>query len=403
MTNTQEPVAMPPQLTVRETTPDQVPPLPDAEKARRYIDTEGRYAEGALHAGAGAYQKLVLDVRRGELYFYCNDWRVPRDPNNDVSFPPNEGIWSPFHWLKVPDIIWWTIDAHFHVTERPFLTLDQGNAFARTVAPLAEALLLNLLPVPGTDTYDWSAEAASAGLDIMAACTRHQPPPKGRRPELVNMAEAVSVHPALVQDRWATLDDTQLDEAAEHLNRCGLSHNPAIAEGLGIDANARDASLVGTRAWLYEYRRKAAAGRPMQSLAVWLAANPLVVTADTTNAELETVPEQAAAAAAAEGIVLLGATTQAARTRREQLRQEVLDELATYGKARADAEAAVKSNRAAVYARLYRTFAWEERYDGRPAVSDTDLGKLARVSRQAVGKLREQLDETALEEETTNV
>lgn len=391
---------MPPPLTVRKATADQVPPLPDMEKARRYLDSKGEYAEGRIHAGVGNYQKLVLDVRRGEFYFYCDDWRVPLDPDHDDRFPPVEGVWAPFHWLKVPDILFWTIDSG--VKERPYITLAEGNAFAQNVAPLAEALLLNLQPVPGTDTYDWSAESASAGMDIQAACSRHQIPPQGRLPQLVNMHEAVSVYPQLVQDSWATLDDTRLDEEAEHLNRCGLDHNPAIAEDLGIAPDARRASLIGTRAWLYEHRRKAAAGRPTQTAAAFLAAHPAIVTADTTNAELETVPQRVDAIAAAEGIVLLNNTTYTAHARRQQLRQEVLDELATYGEARETAEATVKTHRSAVYARLYRAFSWEELQDGRPAVNDTDLGKLARVSRQAVGKLREQLDETAVEEEATS-
>ncbi|MFF1700034.1 hypothetical protein ACFVXC_41440 [Streptomyces sp. NPDC058257] len=402
MTNTQEAVTVPPKLTVIETTADQVPPIPDAEKARKYLDSEGRYADGAIHASAGHYQQLVLHVsgpRAGEFYFYCDDWRVRRDPNVD-RFPPSSGVWAPFHWLKVAEILHWTIDSHHNVAERPFLTVEEGNAFAHEVAPLAEALLLNLQRVPGTDTYDWSAEAASAGMDIQAACSRHKHAPKGRRPELVNMAEAVSVLPQLVQDRWATLDDKALDEEAEHLNRCGLHHNPAIGEALGIDPNAHRDSLVGTRAWLYEHRRKAAAGRPTMSAAEWHAAHPALVTADTTNAELETIPEKAAAAAAAEGILLLSNTKYVAQDRREELRKQVLAELETYGAARAAAEAAVKSNRSAVYARLYRAFSWEERYEGKAAVSDTDLGKLAHISRQAVGKLREQLDETATEEET---
>jgi hypothetical protein len=403
MTNSQK-AAVPPKLKVCDTFPHEVPPIPDAEKARQYLDSEGRYAEGAIHASAGYYQQLVLHVsgpRAGEFYFYCDDWRVRRDQGVD-RFPPSSGVWAPFHWLKVAEILHWTIDSHHNVAERPFLTVEEGNAFAREVAPLAEALLLNLQRVPGTETYDWSAEAASAGMDIQAACTRHKHAPKGRRPELVNMAEAVAVFPQLVQDRWATLDDAALDEEAEHLNRCGLHHNPAIGEGLGLDPDAHRASLVGTRAWLYQHRRKATADRPTMSAAAWHAAHPALVTADTTDAELESIPEKAAAAAGAEGVLLLSNDKYVAQARREELRKQVLSELETYGAARAVAEAAVKSNRSAVYARLYRAFSWEERYDGKPAVSDTDLGKLAHISRQAVGKLREQLDKTAADEETLN-
>lgn len=398
---------MAPVLTVIETTPDQVPPVPNAEKASRYIATDGQYDEGRIHASAGHYQQLVLHVsgpRAGEFYFYCADWRVRRDPSDPEYFPPVSGVWPPFHWLKVAEVLHWTIDSHNNVAERPFLTVEEGNAFARRAAPLAEALLLNLQRVLGTDTYDWSAEAASAGLDIQAACSRHQHPPQGRRPQLVNMAEAVAVLPELVQDSWATLDDHRLDTEAEILTRYTLHRTPAIAEALGFDPEAPRSSLVGTRAWLYEHRHQAAGGRPTQSLAAWLAAHPVLVTADTTDAELESVPEKAGAAAEAAGTVLLSNTKYEARSYREQLRERVLDELETYGAARAAAETAVKTNRAAVYARLYRVFSWEDREDGRPAVGDTDLGKLAHISRQAVGKLREKLDDeaTATEEETTS-
>ncbi|MFD8385197.1 hypothetical protein ACFV2X_42895 [Streptomyces sp. NPDC059679] len=396
MMKDQEDVALPARLTVRETTPDQVPPLPDPLKARRYLDTEGRYAEGGIHAGAGKYQQLVLHVRTGEFYFHCDDWRVARNPAEE-HFPPSEGLWAPFHWLKVPDVIWWVIDAHFHIAERPFLTLDEGNAFARKVAPLAQTLLENLRPVPGTDSYDWSPEAASAGMDIKAACSRHQHPPKGCRPELVDMAEAVSAYPELTSARWVTLDDKQLDREAEHLNRSGLSHNRAIVEALGIAPDARDASLVGTRAWLYVHRAQAAEGRRMLSAADWLATHPVHVTADTTDTELEAMPAKAHAAAAAEGVVLVGDAKTAAHERRTRLRQEVLDELAAYGEARAAAEKQVKASRAAVYARLYRAFAWESQHG--LDLSDAALGRLARMTRQAVNKLHEPPGEAGTDEE----
>ncbi|MER7694852.1 hypothetical protein [Streptomyces sp. NPDC097610] len=384
-------------LIVRETMADQVPPPPDAEKARRYLDSRGEYAEGHIHCGAGHYQKLVLDVRRREFYFHCYDWRVPRGPDDTDRFPPVDGVWAPFHWLRVADIIFWTIDSHYSVEERPYLTVDEGNAFARELAPLAEALVLNLRAVPGTDAYDWSAESASAGMDIQSACSRYRYPPRGRRPELVDMAEAVSVQPRLVQDRWAGLDDRQLDEEAERLNRYGLHLNPAIAKALGFDPGLHRASLLGTRAWLYAHRREAAAGRQTQDAAAFFAAHPGLITADTSAAELATVPETARAVAEAERIVLLGDTAYAALVRREELREEVLGELARYGGARVATEAAAKSYRSAVYASLYRVLSWEDRQSGEPAVSDADLGELAHISGQTVAGLREQLDAGAAE------
>ncbi|MGW4985118.1 hypothetical protein [Streptomyces mirabilis] len=316
-------------LIVRETMADQVPPPPDTEKARRYLDSGGQYTEGHIHCGAGHYQKLVLDVRRREFYFHCYDWRVPRDPDDTDRFPPVDGVWAPLQWVRVADILYWTIDSHYGAEARPYLTVGEGNALARELAPLAETLLLNLRAVPGTDTYDWSAESASAGMDIQSACSRYRYPPRGRRPELVDMAEAVSVRPCLVQDQWAGLDDRQLDEEAERLNKYGLHLNPAVANALGFDPGVHRASLLGTRAWLYEHRREAAAGRPMQDAAVFFAAHPDLITADTSAAELATVPETALAAAEAEGIVLLGNTVYAALVHREELRDQVFDELAS--------------------------------------------------------------------------
>ncbi|MFF7987541.1 hypothetical protein ACFZDK_52240 [Streptomyces sp. NPDC007901] len=365
-----------------------------------YLDSKGSYVQGKAHFKAGHYQKLVLDVRRGEFYFHCDDWRVPPGEHWGDRFPPSNGIWAPFQWLRVADVLSWTIDSHYTVEQRPYLTREEGNAFAREVAPLGESLLRNLQPVPGTGVFDWSAESASAGMDIQAACSRHRHPPRGRRPELVNMAEAVSVCPQLIQDRWATLDDKHLDEEAEGLNRFGLHNNPAITEALGVDPDAHGASLVGTRAWLYEHRVSAAAGRPMQSAASFFATHPELVTADTTTAELRAMPAKVRAVAEAEGIVLLGDTGHAADARRKQLRDEVLDDLAICSAVRAEAEAAVKSRHSAVYAYLYRALSWEAQHSGEPAVSDTRLAELAHLNDRIVARLRAQLDQEITEERT---
>ncbi|MFF4355129.1 hypothetical protein [Streptomyces sp. NPDC001530] len=186
---------------------------------------------------------------RRNMFFHGEDWRVPRQMHPPA---PKTTPFAVFHWLTVPDVISWTIDSGILIAERPYLTLDHGNAFAHEVAPLAETLLANLLPVPGTDTRDWSAESASAALDNQAACTRYQHPPRGRRPELVNMHEAVDAHPDLVRPAWAQRTERELDAVADYLNRFGLRHNPRIAEALGFDPQTPRASLVGTRAWLYE-------------------------------------------------------------------------------------------------------------------------------------------------------
>lgn len=243
------------QLTVRETTAEQVPPLPDPDIYRAYFANPHDHWRAPQDAKAGHFQQIVLDLRTQELFFHSEDWRVPREdrPTNPKACP----FEAVLHWLKVPDVISWTIDSGIPVAERPYLTLDQGNAFAHQLAPLAKTLLANLLPVPGTDTSDWSAESASAALDIQAACTRYQHPPRGRRTELVNMHEAAEAHPDFIRPDWAQRTERELDEVADYLNRFGLRHNPAIAQALGFDPQAPRASLVGTRAWLYENRRNA--------------------------------------------------------------------------------------------------------------------------------------------------
>jgi hypothetical protein len=245
------------QLTVRETTAEQIPPLPDPDIYRAYFANPHDYVRAPQDAKAGHFQEIVLDLRTKELFFHGWDWRVPREDR--LPNPKACPFFAVFHWLKVPDVISWTIDSGIPVAERPYLTLDQGNAFAHQLAPLAEILLANLLPVPGTDTRDWSAESASAALDIQAACTRYQHPPRGRRPELVNMHEAVAVHADFVRPTWAQWTERELDEVADYLNRFGLRNNPAIAQALGFDPQTPRASLVGTRAWLYENRNNARA------------------------------------------------------------------------------------------------------------------------------------------------
>ncbi|MBL1086827.1 hypothetical protein JK359_33520 [Streptomyces actinomycinicus] len=242
------------QLTVRETTTAQLPPLPDPETYRTYFANPHDYMHAPQDAKAGHFQQIVLDLRTKDLFFHGEDWRVPREAQSRI---PASGLFAPFHWLNVPDIIYWVIDSGIPVAERPYLTVDEGNAFAHQLAPLAQTLLDHLLPVPGTDALDWSAESASAGRDIEAACTRYQHPPKGRRPELVNMSEAVKACPEIVRPEWAHYTDARLDDTAEYLNRCGLHHHPAIAQALGFGPQTPRASLVGTRAWLYQNRRNA--------------------------------------------------------------------------------------------------------------------------------------------------
>ncbi len=388
-------------MKVTEITEADVPPLPNVRANKEWIAANGA---GPRPEGvdAGHYQHIVLNTRTGELAFHCSDYRRS---NKEEGYYPG-ALYAPSHWQGVPEVMYWVIDSG--VDERPYHDVAEGNAFAHEVAPLAQTLLDHLVPVPGTDDLDWSAVAASAGLDIGRACSRHRNSPEGRRPWLIDLGEVVAEFPQLVRSYVAALDDTALDGEAENLVRMGLrplpeargGWQPDLAQHFGIsdkDAHRFHAGLIGTRAYLYQHRLDQAAGLPLVPAEQWLDQHPEAVTADTTDAELEAFPDTARAAAAAEGTVLLGATRQAAYERRTALRQQVLEELAALGTARADAEKTVKAARAGIYSRLYKAFAWE----GRPELTDAELGRLAQMSRQAVNKLREPLDDAAAAEEET--
>ncbi|MFH8343125.1 hypothetical protein [Streptomyces sp. AM6-12] len=391
-----------PTVTVREITEAEVPPVPDKEAARAWFARNGA-GEMPLGADAGHYQHIVLNTRTGELAFHCSDYRRS---NKEEGYYPGH-LFAPSHWQGVPEVLYWVIDSG--VDERPYHDVAEGNAFAHEVTPLAQTLLDHLVPVPGTEDLDWSAVAASAGLDISRACGRDRLGPEGRRPWLVEVSDAARHFPQIVQDYVATGRNATVDNEAEHMVRMGLRRQggfwPDLAAHYGIeekDADRFHAGLIGTRAFLYQYRLDQAAGRPLVPVEQWLDKHPTAITTETTDDELDAFPETARAAAAAEGIVLLGVGREAGYTsqaaayeRRTALRQQVLDELAALGQARVEAEKAVKAARAGIYSRLYRAFAWE----GSPETSDAELGRLAQMTRQAVNKLREPLDDAPAAEE----
>ncbi|MEU6284994.1 hypothetical protein [Streptomyces sp. NPDC047028] len=382
-------------VTVREITEADVPPLPDKEAARAWLARNGA-GEMPLGADAGHYQHIVLNTRTGELAFHCSDYRRS---NKEEDYYPGH-LFAPSHWQGVPEVLYWVIDSG--VDERPYHDVAEGNAFAHEVAPLAQTLLDHLVPVPGTKDLDWSAVSASAGLDIGRACKRDRNGPEGRRPWLIEVSDAAREFPRIVQDYVTTATNATVDKEAEHMVRMGLRRQgdfwPDLATHYGVkeeDIHRFHSGLIGTRAYLYQHRLDQAAGRPLVPVEQWLDKHPAAITTETTDEELADFPEQARAAAAAEGIVLLGVTRTTASERRTALRQQVLDELAALGHARAQAEKAVKAARAGIYSRLYRAFAWE----GDPETSDAELGRLAHMTRQAVNKLREPLDDTPATEE----
>ncbi|MFI9206486.1 hypothetical protein [Streptomyces sp. NPDC053048] len=378
-----------PTVTVREVTEADVPPIPDKVAIHAWLDSNGTNGPQPLGTGAGHYQRIVLNTVTGELSFHCSDYRRS---DRDKDYYPG-ALFAPSHWQGVPRALYWVIDSG--VDERPYHDVAEGNGFAQELAPLAQRLLDTLLPVPGTDELDWSAEAASAGLDIDQACHRSRKAPEGRRPWLIDLADAVGPFPDLVSPSLADASDEILDEEAGYLSRMDLipagAPFPNLAEYYEIseeDAHRYHAGLVGTRAHLYQYRADQAAGlRPLDA-AHWLVQTRLSlarrVTPDSTDAYLNTLAHEFQQTAASEGVKLIG-TARALRDHRARLRQALVDELTLFANARDEAEGALKRYRAAVAGRLAQIISWD---DPQHSNNDAELGRKAGISRQAVNKLR---------------
>ncbi|WP_432854477.1 hypothetical protein ACQPXB_20265 [Amycolatopsis sp. CA-161197] len=203
----------------------------------------------------GHYQRVLLNVRTGELSFFCADWRVHapiRDKGGDravwTSQYPGGGSDSSVHSATepIPELLMFFIDtwtrADVPATARPatpvwtFMTREQGDAFVVALVPLAQQLVDTLFRVPGTDDLEWSAESMAAVRAIDAACSRHHQGPQGvavSRAGMVNFADVVAAAPGLVRPEWAAMADADLDHVADGLSR---------------------SAVYGARSWLYAYR-----------------------------------------------------------------------------------------------------------------------------------------------------
>ncbi|MDW8804360.1 hypothetical protein P1P68_06025 [Streptomyces scabiei] len=387
-------------LTVIEADDADLPPIPDRaamdEWVKRY-DKGGEAAAGPIpHGGdAGHYQRIVLDTRRRTLEFWCSPWHTAGPDRYSAPNYSRGEHFAPFNWKHVPHLIGWVIDSG--VEELPYLTAEQGNALVHRIAPLAQTLLDNLLPVAGTDELDWSAEAASAGHDITEACQRTPKPPRGRRPYLINMAEAVAVLPQMVKPEWADATDTQLDAAAASLTQYAFAPawHPQLADLLQIPKEGASfrRAVVGTRAWLYAYRERQASDRRPLDAERWFtrAGHELDgrVSADATDENLERFAEAEQLAATAEGFKLIG-TVDVLKKHRRRERERLFEELTTLGRTRTAAVAKSRLAQAAVRARITQIASW-----GVPGMSDNqaELARRGEVSRQAVDKMLDVDDE----------
>ncbi|MER6256271.1 hypothetical protein ABT224_33470 [Streptomyces sp. NPDC001584] len=384
-------------LTVIEADDASLPPIPDRAAMDAWTEKYekgGEQAAGPAPYGGsvGHYQRIVLDTRARTIEFWCSPWHTAGpQPHRDPAYSRGDHF-APFHWTVVPHIIGWAIDSG--VKELPYLTAEQGNALAHRIAPLAQTLLDNLLAIPGTGEVDWSAEAASAGYDIEAACQRSPQAPSGRRPELINMAEAVAVLPQMVKGHWADATDQQLDDEAESITRYAFAPawHPELADLFQVSGSSRRA-VIGTRAWLYTYREQTSNDRRPLDAGRWFTRDGHTlagrISADATDEALERFAQTEQQAATAEGFKLIG-TLDVLKEHRRGEREHLFEELTVLGGIRTAAVAKSRKAQAAVRARIMQIASWEEK-----GMSDNqaELARRGAVSRQAVDKMLDVVEE----------
>ena len=362
---------------------------------------------------AFGYQKVLLNVRTGELSVFCADWRlhvqVPRDGEDrmlwDAQHPGRMPNTAPYEATKpVPEMLSFHIDTWTPVDwpadEEPptpawvYMTREQCDAFGAGLVPVAQELVSNLFHVPGTDDLEWSAESVAAQKALQAACSRDQQGRCGEivRAGMINFGEAVAVMPQLVQGDWAERDDARLDEAADTLCRFTSHWHPELKEQFGVpyrDGSGIGLDVFGARSWLYAYRAHEAENRPVVGAAAWFAepAHTLTrrVSADHSDDDLDALAARERATAAQEGVKLVGAE-HVIRAYRDELRHRIIEDDLTRAREAVERLAKAKAARAGL---LGQIIGWgDSRYH---SDNDAELGRRAGMTRQAVNQLRKTL------------
>ncbi|MEU0074076.1 hypothetical protein ABZ027_31745 [Streptomyces sp. NPDC006332] len=351
----------------------------------------------------GCYQHVLLNTVTGELSFHeGTEHREPWNPAwtaiNDV---PRE-TWKRWHpgtqylpgagphmWFKpVPELLCWTVDSGF--TGHPYLNVEAANALLELVTPHAQELLDGFFEAAGE--LDWSAASARAGRNLCRLTSRHR---EAARPEvdadLVDFAAIVQRFPQIYRPELLQLSLDKLAEACEHQTRyIGANEHwhQEVKKIFGTpyrDVSGVGLQVLGVRSW---YRTVLLDGDPREprDFADWDAAhgslNGSGITSESTDAALDSWIEREQTRAAQQGLRLFG-TREAAYSHRAQLRKQDWDRLAVVGAECVRLEKYLTERRQLVN----RAIAWGH--------GDSDIAGRARVSRQAVNKLREKTEAAA--------
>ncbi|MGY1548378.1 hypothetical protein [Streptomyces sp. MN6] len=355
----------------------------------------------------GAYQHVLLHTRTGELSFHEGDeHRTPWDPSwlyiNDV---PQE-IWKRWHpgtsfrhstemlWTPVPDLLCFSINSGH--SERPYLDAAAANELLAAVAPTAQALLDNLYDV--ADDLDWSAAAVHAGRNLLRLLAR-TPDPKGPEADrdLADYADIVALYPQTFRGKLLLADLEELPQQCESITRflgCNEHWHPEICATFGTryrDGSGTDLKVAGVRAW---YRAATLNDdqnhRPAKHFREWDAEHGRLasgeITSSVSDEELTAWADRETERVAQLGWRLLGAR-RAAHRHRSAVREQEWERLTVVGARIAELERALKPLRAERQALVTSALGW-----GR---SDSEIGKQAGMSRQAVFQARERLEAEA--------
>ncbi|AEY94368.1 hypothetical protein SHJG_p253 (plasmid) [Streptomyces hygroscopicus subsp. jinggangensis 5008] len=348
----------------------------------------------------GGYQNVLLNTRTGELSFHeSTEHREPWNPHwkavNDVPretwtrwhpgkpFLPGSG---PHMWFEpVPELLNWHVDSGF--SGHPYLDVEAANALLELVAPYAQELLDGFFESGGE--LDWSAASARAGRQLCRLTSRHrEAAAPGVDADLVDFAAIVQRFPQVYRPELLSLSLDKLAEECEYQTRfIGANEHwrPEVKEFFGTpyrDGTGKQLEVLGVRSW---YRTVLLQGdpRPARDFGDWdaqqhrLAASG--ITSESTDAELDAWIRDEELRAAQQGVRLFG-TKDAAYSHRARLREQDWDRLAVVGAECARLQKYLAERRQLVT----RAISW--------GYGDSDIAGRARVSRQAVHKLREKAD-----------
>jgi hypothetical protein len=371
----------------------------------------------------GHYQSVLLNTTTGELSLHEStehlepwraEWRAVNDVPRDIlrRWHPGQPFLAgggPHQWFEpVPEVLSWVIDSG--VTELPYLDAAAANALLARVAEQAGELLVNLYvtaghPHPGAEKLDrpttgllyWSAVSAHVGRNIVRLCSRKQfTAERDADRELVDFADIVRTHPQVFRPRLLRMPDVKLTAECEYITRFLGSNdawNGEIRQAYGKTSpepgggSYTRLDVLGVRPWYLAARQEGEF--PVLEFAAWdaqhgaLAASGII--ALTGDDEIERWAQQQEDQGIDQGVVLLGAAD-AGREYRNQQRDLAWDQLAPAGERVARLEQELAAARAHRRHLVAVAALWNS--------SDDEIGKRARMSRQAVHKIRTGPDET---------